>query len=97
MPVTNSSRASPGQNKTSSVGHGLWQRTRRAVSGGMAVVCRSRARLAVLGMAAHGGTVGNGTLEVGSSGRAVAEALGRELSAMEGLMSASQATAFPSE
>ena len=48
------------------------------------MVCRSRARLAVCGMAAHGGTVGNGTLEVGSSGRAVAEALGRELSAMGG-------------
>ena len=32
----------------------------------------------------HGGTVGNGTLEVGSPGRAVAEALGRGLSAMGG-------------
>ena len=47
MPVTNAGRESPGQNKTSSVGHGLWQRTRRAVSGGMAVACRSRAGLAV--------------------------------------------------
>ena len=56
----------------------------RAVSEGMAVVCRSRARRAVWGMAAHGGTVGNGALEVGSPGRAVAEALGRELSAMGG-------------
>ena len=72
------------QNKMSSVGHGLWQRTRRAVSGGISVVCRSRAWLAVWGMAAHDGAAGSGALEVGSPGRAVAEALGRELSAMEG-------------
>ena len=84
MPVTNAGKASPGQNKTSSIGHGLWQRTRRAVSGGMSVVCRGRAWLAVWGMAAHGGAVSSGALEVGSPGRAVAEALGRELSAMGG-------------
>ena len=48
------------------------------------MVCRSRAWLAVWGMAAHGGKVGNGTLEVGSLGRVVAEALGSELSAMGG-------------
>ena len=45
MPVTNAGRASSGQNKTSSEGHGLWQRTRRAVSGGISAVCSSRARL----------------------------------------------------
>ena len=84
MPVTNDGRASPGQNKTSSVGHGLRQQMRRAVSGGMSAVCRSRARLAVWGMVAHGGVAGSGALEVGSPGRAVAEALGKELSAMEG-------------
>ena len=83
MPVTNAGRASPGQNKTSSVGHGLWQRTRRAVSGGMSVVCRSRVQLAVWGMAAHGGAVSSRALEVGLPGRAVAEAFGRELSVME--------------
>ena len=68
MPVTNAGRASPGQSKTSSVGHGLWQRTRRAVSGGMSVVCRSRARLAVWAMVAHSGAVGSGALEIGSPG-----------------------------
>ena len=34
MPVTKAGNASLGQKRTSSVGHGLWQRTRRAVSGG---------------------------------------------------------------
>ena len=84
MPVTNAGRASPGQNKTSSVGHGLWQRKRRAVSGGMSAVCSSRARLAVWGMVAHGGAAGSGALEVGSPGRALAEALGGAIPAMGG-------------
>ena len=35
--------------KTSSAGHGLWQRTRRAISGGMSAVCSSKARLAAWG------------------------------------------------
>ena len=47
MPVTKAGRASSGQKRTSSVGHRLWQRTRRAVSEGMSAVCSSRARLAV--------------------------------------------------
>ena len=47
-------------------------------------VCKSRVRLEVWGMAAHGGAAGSRALEVGSPDRAVAEALGRELSAMEG-------------
>ena len=68
----------------SSVGHGLWQRMRRAVSGGMCAVCSSRARLVVWGMVAHGGAAGSGALEVGSPGRAEAEALGGEISAMGG-------------
>ena len=55
MPVTKAGRASLGQKRTSSVGHGLWQRTRRAVSEGMSAVCSSRAQLAVLGLARHGG------------------------------------------
>ena len=46
MPVTKAGRASSGQKRTSSAGHGLWQRTRRAVSGGLSAVCSSRARLA---------------------------------------------------
>ena len=49
MPVTKASRASLGQNRTSSAGHGLWQQTRRAVLGGMSAVCSSRAQLAVWG------------------------------------------------
>ena len=50
----------------------------------MSAVRSSRARLAVWGMAAHGGAAGIGALEVGSSGRAVTEAFGGELSAMGG-------------
>ena len=36
-----------GQKRASSVGQGLWQRTRRAVSGGMSAVFSSRTQLAV--------------------------------------------------
>ena len=50
----------------------------------MSAVCSSRAQLAVWGISAHGGAAGSGGLEVGSPGRAVAEALGREISAMGG-------------
>ena len=46
MPVTKAGKTSLGQKRTSSVGHGLWQRTRRAVSGGISAVCSSRAQLA---------------------------------------------------
>ena len=84
MPVTNASRASPGQNKMSSAGHGLWQRTRRAVSGGMSAVCSSRARLAAWGTAAHGEVADSEALESGSPGRVEAEAAGGEISEMGG-------------
>ena len=62
MPVTKAGRASLGQKRTSSAGHGLWQRTRRAVSGGMSAVWSSRAQLAVWGVAVHGGAGGSGAL-----------------------------------
>ena len=84
MPVTNAGRESPGQNKTSSAGHGLWQRTRRAVSGGMSAVCSRRALLAAWGAAAHGEVIDSEALESGSPGRAAAEATGGEISAMGG-------------
>ena len=84
MPVTNAGRASPGQNKTSLAGHGLWQRTRRAVSGGMSAVCSSRARLAAWGAAPHGEVADSEALKSGSPGRAAAEAAGGEISAMGG-------------
>ena len=74
MPVTKASRASLGQNKTSSAGHGLWQRTRRAVSGGMSAVCSSRARLVAWGAADGEETDSEavaGFVESGSLGRAV--------------------------
>ena len=45
-PETNVGRPSSGQKYTSSLGHGLWQRTRRTVSAGMSKDCNSRARLA---------------------------------------------------
>ena len=54
-----------------SAGHGLWQRTRRAVSGGMSAVCSSRARLAAWGAAADGEAADSEAVESGSLGRAV--------------------------
>ena len=45
-PETNVGRPSSRQKYTSSLGQGLWQRTRRAVSAGMSTACNSRARLA---------------------------------------------------
>ena len=84
MPVTKAGRASLGQNKTSSAGHWLWQRTRRAVSGGMSAVCSSRAWLAAWGAAAYSEAVDSEALESDSPGRAAAEAAGGEISAMEG-------------
>ena len=84
MPVTKAGRAASGQNKTSSAGHGLWQRTRRAISGGMPAVCSSRARLGAWGAAAYGEAVDSEALESGSPGRAAAEAAGGEISAMGG-------------
>ena len=50
----------------------------------MSAVCSSRARLAVWGLASHGGVADSEALEVGSPGRAVAEAPGGEISAMGG-------------
>ena len=44
-PETNVGRPSSGQKYTSSLGHGLWQRTSRAVSAGMSMACSSRAPL----------------------------------------------------
>ena len=72
MPVIKASRASLGQNKTSSAGHGLWQRTRRAVSGGMSAVCSSRAQVAAWGAAADGEEADSEAVESGSPGRVVA-------------------------
>ena len=40
-PDTNVGRPSSGQKYTSSLGQGLWQRTRRAVSAGMSTACNS--------------------------------------------------------
>ena len=45
-PDTNVGRPSFGQKYTSSLGQGLWQRTRRAVSADMSPACNRRARLA---------------------------------------------------
>ena len=45
-PETNVGRPSSGQKYTSSLGHGLWQRTRSAVSASLPTACNSRARLA---------------------------------------------------
>ena len=45
-PETNVGRPSSGQKYTSSLGYGLWQRTRHAVSAGMSTACNNRARLA---------------------------------------------------
>ena len=85
MPVTKAGRASLGQNKTSLAGHGLWQRTRRAVSGGMSAVCSSRAQLAVWGAAAYSEAAGSETVESGSPGRAVAGVAVGEVSATGGV------------
>ena len=45
-PETNVGRLSSGQKYMSSLGHGLWQQTRRAVSAGMSTACNNRVRLA---------------------------------------------------
>ena len=45
-PDINVGRPSSGQKYASSLGQGLWQRTRRAVLAGMSMACNSRARLA---------------------------------------------------
>ena len=95
MPITNAGRVSPGQNKTSSAGHGLWQQTRRAVSGGMSAVCSSRAQLAAWG-AAH--TVRESTAKHWRVARRAEQRLkrtGERFPRWEGLKSQSQATAFP--
>ena len=87
MPVTKAGRASLGQNKMSSAGHWLWQRTRRAVSGGMFAVCSSRARLAAWGAADGEETDSEavaGFVESGSPGRAVGRVAAEEVSAMGG-------------
>ena len=44
-PKKNVGRPSSGQKYTSLLGHGLWQRTNRAVSAGISTVCNNRARL----------------------------------------------------
>ena len=84
MLVTKAGRASLGQNKTSSAGHGLWQRTRRAVSGGMSAVCSSRARLAAWGAATTDSEAVAGFAERGSLGRAVTGVAVGEVSATGG-------------
>ena len=87
MPVTKAGRASLGQNKTSSPGHRLWQRTRHAVSRGMSAICSSRARLAAWGAAASEETDSEavaGFAESGSPGRMVAGVSVGEVSAMGG-------------
>ena len=87
MPVTKTGRASLGQNKTSSAGHGLWQRMRRAVSGGMSAVCSSRARLAAWGAADGKETDSEavaGFVESGSPGSAVGRVAVGEVSVMGG-------------
>ena len=65
-PETNVGRPSSGQKYTSSLGHGLWQRTRRPVSSGMSTACNNRARLGGVEMdglrirlCRHGSTVGD--------------------------------------
>ena len=80
MPVTKAGRASLGQNKMSSAGHGLWQRTRRAVSGGVSAVCSSRAWLAAW-EAADGEAVA-GVVESDSPGRVVGRVAAGEVCAM---------------
>ena len=51
MPEANVGSPSAGQKYTSSLGHGLWQRTKRADSAGMSKAWRSMARPAGEGIA----------------------------------------------
>ena len=67
MPVTKAGRASLGQKRTSSAGHGLWQWTRRAVSGGISAICGS----ALGGAGAGQGVAAMGVADIPAPGNSI--------------------------